>query len=183
MSVIFYFVEIHIIIIARFIILQTTGEKKTNTNENNLVYDIFAVAITNAIPFVGFGFLDNFIMIVAVCIIFHNVSLCRLLKLLDLSGWSNWVDVEHEVSNFNHGSGRVGQHSVRRHRNRVSALRWNVRPESRLRTAKVNTSAIEPTQDATCREYGTIVSLHFVSNYYLHKRMLREITGTKEIGT
>lgn len=31
-------------------------------------YSIFAVAIANAIPFVGFGFLDNFIMIVAVCI-------------------------------------------------------------------------------------------------------------------
>lgn len=34
---------------------------------------IFAVTISNAIPFIGFGFLDNFIMIVAVCImnIYH----------------------------------------------------------------------------------------------------------------
>lgn len=110
---------------------------KRDIQTNNLTYDIFAVAIANAIPFVGFGFLDNFIMIIAVCISFTDsrCTLCRLLKLLGLSGRPNRDDVEHEVPNLDYGSSRIGQYGVRRHRNRIGALRRNVRPESRFQSA------------------------------------------------
>jgi len=106
---------------------------------------IFAVAIANAIPFVGFGFLDNFIMIVAVRILWafavHYVSIFKI----DVSGRSNRVDAEQKVSDLHYGSGSSGQHSIRCHWNRFGALCRDVCSENRLRSAQVNSSTTEST--------------------------------------
>ena len=83
---------------------------------------IFAVAIANAIPFVGFGFLDNFIMIVAVCILWTSVISYVPTFKIDVSGRSNRIDAEQKIPYIHHGSGSAGQHGIRRHWNRFGAL-------------------------------------------------------------